>query len=152
MPLDNAKIYHGGRAGKGAVGFSAPPDRIIDNNGDLILYAEDGVIYIKAFAGYTSMLFDLNVLIAAGGSFDLSSSGDMTIYSSGGGKGSIGGTSAELASTSGDCVVKTNGGGRIKLEGIRSGATQVAAGAQANEVWRTQGHATLPNNVLMIGV
>lgn len=33
-----------------------------------------------------------------------------------------------------------------------SGATQVASGASAGEVWKTNGHATLPNNVLMIGV
>ena len=36
--------------------------------------------------------------------------------------------------------------------GIKSGATQGAAGAIANEQWKTSGHATLPDNVLMIGV
>ena len=35
---------------------------------------------------------------------------------------------------------------------IKSGATQAAAGAAADEIWKTNGHATLPNNVLMIGV
>ena len=35
---------------------------------------------------------------------------------------------------------------------IKSGATQIAAGAANHEVWKTNGHATLPNNVLMIGV
>jgi hypothetical protein len=38
------------------------------------------------------------------------------------------------------------------LTGIKSGATQVAAGAVANELWKTSGHATLPDNVVMIGV
>lgn len=38
------------------------------------------------------------------------------------------------------------------LRTIKSGATQVAAGAAANEVWKTSGHASLPDNVLMIGV
>lgn len=38
------------------------------------------------------------------------------------------------------------------LTSIKSGATQAAAGAAANEVWKTNGHASLPNNVLMIGV
>jgi len=36
--------------------------------------------------------------------------------------------------------------------GVKSGATQVAAGAAANEVWKTSSHATLPDNVLLIGV
>lgn len=40
----------------------------------------------------------------------------------------------------------------LYLTGIKSGATQAAAGAAANEVWETNGHATLPDHVLMIGV
>lgn len=43
-------------------------------------------------------------------------------------------------------------GGNLFLRTIKSGATQVAAGAAANEVWKTSGHASLPDNVLMIGV
>lgn len=35
---------------------------------------------------------------------------------------------------------------------IKSGATQGGAGAVANEIWKTASHATLPDNVLMIGV
>jgi len=42
--------------------------------------------------------------------------------------------------------------GYMVFETIRSGATQVASGAAANEVWKTSGHATLPDNTLMIGV
>lgn len=34
----------------------------------------------------------------------------------------------------------------------KSGATQVAAGAAEGEFWYTSGHATLPDNVLMLGV
>ena len=33
-----------------------------------------------------------------------------------------------------------------------SGATQSGAGVSANEFWRTLNHATLPDNVVMIGV
>lgn len=40
----------------------------------------------------------------------------------------------------------------LLLTTIKSGATQVAAGAAANEVWKTSSHASLPDNVLMIGV
>jgi len=35
---------------------------------------------------------------------------------------------------------------------MKSGATQAAAGAAADEIWKTASHATLPDNVLMIGV
>lgn len=38
------------------------------------------------------------------------------------------------------------------ITNIKSGATQGAAGAAANELWKTSGHATLPDNVIMIGV
>lgn len=38
------------------------------------------------------------------------------------------------------------------LNNLKSGATQGGAGAAANEVWKTASHATLPDNVLMIGV
>ena len=42
--------------------------------------------------------------------------------------------------------------GDLHLADIKSGATQVAAGAAANELWKTALHATLPDNVVMIGV
>lgn len=40
----------------------------------------------------------------------------------------------------------------LTLTSVPSGATQAAAGAGANELWVTSGHATLPDNVLMLGV
>jgi hypothetical protein len=40
----------------------------------------------------------------------------------------------------------------LLLETIRSGSTQANAGAAAYEVWKTSGHASLPDNMLMIGV
>ena len=43
-------------------------------------------------------------------------------------------------------------GSTIHISSIKSGATQAAAGAAANEIWKTNGHDTLPDNVLMIGV
>lgn len=42
--------------------------------------------------------------------------------------------------------------GGLFLLNLKSGATQVAAGAAANEVWVTSGHATQEDNTLMIGV
>lgn len=38
------------------------------------------------------------------------------------------------------------------LKTIKSGATQAGAGAATGEIWKTASHATLPDNVLMIGV
>jgi len=40
----------------------------------------------------------------------------------------------------------------LKISNIKSGATQAGAGAAANEVWKTASHASLPDNVLLIGV
>lgn len=40
----------------------------------------------------------------------------------------------------------------LHITNVRSGATQVAAGASAGELWKTVSHATLPNDVVMIGV
>ncbi len=47
--------------------------------------------------------------------------------------------------------VRIDENGNVFLYQVKSGATQVAAGAAAGEVWKTSGHATLPDNVLMIG-
>ena len=41
---------------------------------------------------------------------------------------------------------------QLVLPNIKSGATQAGAGAAANEIWKTSSHATLPDNVLLIGV
>lgn len=48
--------------------------------------------------------------------------------------------------------VKINNAGNLFLYAIKAGATQVACGAAAGEVWKTASHATLPDNVLMIGI
>lgn len=40
----------------------------------------------------------------------------------------------------------------VHLFNVKSGATQVAADATVNELWTTDSHATLPDNVVMMGV
>jgi hypothetical protein len=40
----------------------------------------------------------------------------------------------------------------VSITTIKTGATQVAAGAAAGELWATASHATLPDNVVLIGV
>ncbi|MBU0506347.1 hypothetical protein KJ708_10160, partial [bacterium] len=42
--------------------------------------------------------------------------------------------------------------GRVFITNLKLGATQVGAGAAANELWKTASHATLPDNVVLIGV
>ncbi len=42
--------------------------------------------------------------------------------------------------------------GTIDISITKSGATQVASTAVAGELWYTVGHATLPDNVVMLGV
>lgn len=42
--------------------------------------------------------------------------------------------------------------GYISIHTIKAGATQAGATASANQLWKTSGHATLPDNVVMIGV
>ena len=53
-------------------------------------------------------------------------------------------------------VIKGNGDlvtqASIKISGIASGATQGASGVGAGFLWKTASHATLPDNVVMIGV
>lgn len=40
----------------------------------------------------------------------------------------------------------------LELTTIKNGSTQANAGAAINEVWKTNGHASLPDNVLIIGI
>ena len=40
----------------------------------------------------------------------------------------------------------------LSIGTMKTGATQVAASAAADELWATASHATLPDNVVMIGV
>jgi hypothetical protein len=42
--------------------------------------------------------------------------------------------------------------GSLFVPTIKSGANQAGAGAAADELWKTASHATLPDNVVMIGV
>ena len=63
---------------------------------------------------------------------------------------STGGTSSTFFAGTGGIIFTCSFGVFITV--IKSGATQGAAGAAANELWKTSGHATLADNVVMIGV
>lgn len=49
-------------------------------------------------------------------------------------------------------VIEAGAFATVTVSSIKSGATQVAAGAAAGELWKTASHATLPDNVILIGV
>lgn len=44
------------------------------------------------------------------------------------------------------------GGGGLEILSMKSGANQGASGALVNELWKTNGHGSLPDNVVMMGV
>jgi len=48
--------------------------------------------------------------------------------------------------------VKIDSSGYVSLYYIKAGSSQANAGAAAGELWKTSGHPTLPDNVVMIGV
>lgn len=52
----------------------------------------------------------------------------------------------------GNILVLDLGDGGVKMSNLKSGATQVGAGAAAGEIYSTSSHASLPDDVLMVGV
>ena len=64
------------------------------------------------------------------------------------------GKDAAIYYDSNDLVIDPQevGSGGLRILSMKSGATQAAAGATADELWKTSGHASLPDNVVMIGV
>lgn len=44
------------------------------------------------------------------------------------------------------------GSGGVMIRGMKSGTSQASAGASADELWKTSGHATLPDDVVLIGI
>ena len=75
-----------------------------------------------------------------------------SLFIGGGGSVTIQGGITGYGTNGGSIVMNPKTGGGVFITLVKSGATQVAAGAQANELWKTSGHATLPDNVIMIGV
>ena len=61
-------------------------------------------------------------------------------------------TAANDTTTTGTIRAMINSDGGVYFYAIKSGATQGAAGAAANELWKTASHSSLPDNVVMIGV
>lgn len=62
----------------------------------------------------------------------------------------MGGDGTTFSNTNNTLRLYPDGG--VYMMKMKSGATQAAAGAAANELWKTSGHATLPDNVVLIGV
>lgn len=52
----------------------------------------------------------------------------------------------------GAAKARVNNDGSFSILVVKTGATQAAAGAGEGELWATSSHATLPDNVVLIGV
>jgi len=76
--------------------------------------------------------------------------GEAVIKTSSGGTGTAGAIKLSTGANTDQLTLLTDGG--ISMLFLKSGATQGGAGAAADELWVTSGHATLPDNVVMIGV
>lgn len=193
--METARIFHGGRAGKGAVGFPSPTDRIVDpSTGAILLFGTNSggpELHITAVAGQNFfadqdfMLFtDRDIYISANQeveidagediylfaqtTFDAYSIDDLTLTSdseidivSNGNGINITATAAYPAgqlnetgsvfNISGTDATHQNMllaiSGRIAIPVIKSGATQVASGAAATELW----HCTT-DHTIRIGI
>lgn len=77
--------------------------------------------------------------------FASTASGNLEIYNAAANYSLVFGTNATERMR-----IRADGG--VTMSAIKSGATQAAASAAAGELWKTSGHATLPDNVVMIGV
>ena len=64
--MQNERIFHGGRAGKGAVGFSNPTDRLVDPV-EILLLASGGVLTVTDKC--SEIDFTSDIFISAGGDF-----------------------------------------------------------------------------------
>jgi len=100
------------------------------------------------------------VLQADGTTWSLFDTEDLREGAAIGGGGGGGGVTSWAALTDTPSTLSAEGIPRVNTGGtaidfttlLKSGATQIAAGAAAGEFWRTSGHATLPDNVILQGV
>lgn len=113
---------------------------------------------VKLSVGAATGVFN-NVIYAQGGAIVASDDGTEVALLGHNGTASYVGSSYYsgaftplLLQTSGNTGLEVAVDGGILMPLIKSGTTQVAAGAAANELWKTSGHATLPDNVILIGV
>ena len=116
-----------------------------------ILFTEDTITLsgsiptIDHVSNGSSIILNTAVTMTAGSAFNITSTGANNVLITSGATGGI-----TLTETSG-CTFNV-GTNTVSINPVRSGATQGGASASANEVWKTASHATLPDNVLMIGV
>lgn len=77
--------------------------------------------------------------------------GEVSLLTNGNGT-TANGTAVDLGGIlTGDTTIITDGN-VYALSGLKTGATQVGAGAVVNELWVTASHASLPDGVIMIGI
>lgn len=152
MPKRNVRVYHGGPAntGSGGSGYTLF-DRLLDGVGNVLL---QGIALVVRIKSGVSIQADVNIMIqavtAVNGDATMQanrnvvlSSGSLTRVSSGN-TASIYGVVAT--------TIGLAGLGKTYMLNIPGAASQAAGGIVATQVWRTQGHALLPDGVMMIGI
>lgn len=117
------------------------------------LHIKSGLAEVARFEGETDA-------DGASATVRIGTSNDRGLYLEGGRAGVVGYAKLGVTDAAGNktVAITLDSVGNVTLAGntligtIKSGATQGAAGAAATELWKTAGHATLPDNVILIGV
>lgn len=126
--------------------------KFFDQLGVLLFHGQDGRVQLDG--EYAEVWAEDNLYVDVPGELivssmsivDISGSGNVNIYSTGGGTFGAGGTGLSRLSSSADKVELSSVTG-IMMFGIKSGVSQAAAGAVAGELWRNT-----VDNGLHIGV
>ena len=171
MSKGTTRIYHGGPAntGSGGSGYSAPSDRLLDQLGSILMQGISNVVHlitgktitadqdmnitvVRDFEMNVARYFDIISLQDAvidlrtsldqivGEYYDLDVATDLNI--------DVGQDRFLLIGRDSSITIT----GRYQINGLKSGATQAAAGAILDELWVTAGHGTLPDGVVMKGL
>lgn len=143
--------------------FDVMSNRNDNVDGDYNLIVSTGGITVASTDSTIDIAAETDITLAStAGGIDVAGDLDVNIDSSSGDVNINGGNNVSVFANNGNnsigafngkvLIASLGVGTGITLTGIKSGATQAAAGAVATEIWRTSGHASLPDGVLMIGL
>lgn len=126
-----------------------------DTSGHRLAFSRNGVSHINAMHANGYLSFGT---AGADGKMTLSTLGNIDIGNSEIQLGSVNRSSGTLTLEIGGTAIlsltstKATFDQEVFITDIKSGATQGGAGAAADELWVTSSHASLPDNVVMIGI
>ena len=143
--MNQSKIYHGGAGGRGtSSGYGHTlVTKLMDETGTILLQGNSGILSTPAgsneidFIGAMFMYAQVELVILSDGLIDISNSvGNVNI--------SAAGTLNLNAATS---VAINPTSGSVKISTIKTGTTQLLAGAVAGELWHNP-----TDHIIRIGV